>query len=129
MSKTGACLCGAVSFAFSGEPRFVGDCVCEFCRRAHGASVVGWLGVKTEQFLLPDGDEALAWYASSETSERGFCVRCGTRVLFRSTKWPGEVHMALACLDTPDAYRSSGISFGDEFPAWTSVRPPEQTKT
>ena len=117
----GACLCGAVQFSFS-NPRFAADCVCQSCPRAHGASVVGWVGTKQERFSLDSGEGQLRWYASSEAAQRGFCSTCGTRLFFRSTKWPGEIHMALACINEPHDLKSSGLAFAEEFPPWTAVR-------
>ena len=121
-TRTGSCHCGTVQFSFAGEPRFVGECVCDSCRRAHGASAVGWVGVMNDQFTVQQGKSFLTWYQSSDESERGFCRSCGTRILFRSDKWQGETHMALACIHTPHDLVSTGISFKDEFPAWTWLR-------
>lgn len=118
----GSCMCGSIRFSFSGPPKFVADCVCDSCRRAHGASAVCWVGVNAPQFRIDRGEEALEWYRSSAESERGFCTSCGTRILFRSDKWPGEIHMALACLATPHGLVSTGVGFKEEFPVWTALR-------
>ena len=118
----GSCMCGTVQFSFKGKPRFVGECVCASCRRAHGASVVAWVGVKAEQFTLNSGHSTLKWYHSSQPSERGFCQQCGTRMLFRSTKWPGEIHMALACIDEPHNFVCNGLGFKEELPSWSAVK-------
>ena len=114
-------MCREIEFSFSGPPRFVGDCVCESCRRAHGASAVAWVGVSTAQFSIDRGESSLKWYQSSGQSERGFCTTCGTRMLFRSKKWPGETHMALACMTLPHDLVSTGVSFKEELPAWTAL--------
>lgn len=119
----GRCMCGAVRFTFSGQPRFVADCVCQSCRHAHGASAVGWVGVQTPRFKITRGETKVHWYASSDTAERGFCMECGTRMFFRSTNWAGETHMALACMTEPHDLHSSGIGFKDEFPTWTALKP------
>lgn len=117
----GSCMCGSVQFSFECEPRFVGECVCESCRRAHGASVVCWVGVKEPQFTIDSDESSLIWYQSSAESERGFCSTCGTRILFRSSKWPGEIHMAVACINTPHDLVSSGVGFKEEMPNWTAM--------
>lgn len=114
-------MCGSIRFSFSGEPGFVADCVCDSCRRAHGATAVCWVGVKDEQFRIDRGADLLHWYRSSAESDRGFCSRCGTRMLFRSSKWPGEIHMAVACITGPHDLKSTGVAFRDEFPAWTAL--------
>ncbi len=124
MAKTysGACMCGAVKFSFPGQPKFVAECVCESCRRAHGASSVCWTGVETARFQLDEGSAALEWYRSSADAERGFCKSCGTRLFFRSSKWPGETHMAVACMQEPHDLAADKVSFKEELPAWTAVR-------
>lgn len=120
---SGSCMCGHVTFSFRGAPKFVSECVCESCRRAHGASVVGWVGVEAERFRLDDGESEVAWYASSPESERGFCTRCGTRLFFRSSKWAGEMHMALACMLEPHGLMVKAIAFREETPEWTAMTP------
>lgn len=122
---TGSCMCGSIRFSFSGSPRFVADCVCESCRKAHGASAVGWVGVKAEQFKLGASESDLRWYRSSPESERGFCATCGTRLFFRSSKWSGEMHMVLACIDTPHGLVSTRVSFSEELPEWTALSVPD----
>ena len=123
MSKQykGACMCGEVQFSFIDNPRFVADCVCESCRKAHGASAVGWVGVKNEQFNLDAGESSLSWYPSSQESERGFCAACGTRIFFRSSRWPGEIHMTLANIDLPHDLVATKVSFEEELPTWTAI--------
>ena len=120
-------MCRSVRFSFSGPPRFVADCVCESCRRAHGASAVCWVGVISDAFHVESGMETLSWYRSSPESERGFCTQCGTRLFFRSEKWPGEVHMAVACVEGPHDLESTTVSFEEEFPTWSALRLPEKS--
>ena len=115
-SHTGRCLCGEVVFSFSGPPRFISNCWCESCRRAHGATSVAWVGVLDDAFSC--SSNSLTWYTSSAQSKRAFCATCGTRLLFKSDLWPGETHMVLACLDTPHNLKVTGISFADEKPDW-----------
>ena len=117
----GACMCGAVRFSFEGAPKFIADCVCDSCRRAHGATAVCWVGVETPRFRIESGESLVNWYRSSAPSERGFCTSCGTRMFFRSSKWPGETHMAVACIATPHQLLSASVAFKEEFPAWTSL--------
>jgi len=117
----GSCMCGSVQFTWTGTPRFVKECVCDSCRRAHGASVVGWVGGPASQFNIDIGKSLLTWYRSSAESERGFCAECGTRILFRSSKWADEIHIALACIAKPHDLVSTGVSFEEELPSWTTI--------
>jgi len=117
----GSCMCKAVKFSFDATPRFVADCLCESCRKAHGASAVCWVGIKSEEFNLDTDSSALKWYQSSQDTERGFCKKCGTRMFFRSKKWPGETHIAMASLHTPHDLVATKVSFEEELPAWTAM--------
>lgn len=56
-----------------------------------------WFGVKNEaQFELLAGPENLTSFASSPEAMRQFCRVCGSHLFFRSSRWPGEVHVTLA---------------------------------
>src|SRR3954469_13247309 len=99
MAITGSCLCGAVRLSAEPPVLFSAHCHCEWCRRAHGAAYVTWLGVEDAKLRIASGEDVLRWYRSSEKSERGFCSTCGTTLFFRSTLAPGEMHIALACID------------------------------
>jgi hypothetical protein len=99
MTILGGCLCGAVRFSVEPPTLFCCHCHCAWCRRAHGAAFVTWFGAAESRFALTAGEGRLKWYASSAPSERGFCDTCGTTMFFRSKLAPGEVHVALACVD------------------------------
>jgi hypothetical protein len=115
---TGGCLCGAVRFAIEPPSLFCCHCHCAWCRRAHGAAFVTWLGAAEERFRLT-GD-APRWYRSSPQSERGFCPICGTTLFFRSALAPGEVHVARATLDGPADREPSSHVFFDAHVPWAT---------
>ncbi|MCA9706328.1 MAG: GFA family protein [Myxococcales bacterium] len=97
--REGGCLCGAVRFEITLPSKWCAHCHCAMCRRAHGAAFVTWFGVQEDRFALTEGEHALTRFASSAHAWRGFCSTCGTTMLFGGERWPGEVHVALACLD------------------------------
>lgn len=118
---TGGCLCGAIRFEAKDPPLFSCHCHCEWCRRAHGAAFVSWLGLKGESFAIASGADAVRWYASSEKSRRGFCATCGTTLFYESTLAPGEMHVALACVDQASAHPPKAHVFWDSHVAWNAV--------
>lgn len=91
----GSCLCGAVSFEYTPPSLWAAHCHCRICQRAHGAAFVTWVGVPAERVTWT-GAETLRWFASSPGAERGFCSQCGSPLVFRSERWPGELHFARA---------------------------------
>ncbi len=97
---SGACLCGAVKFSIDLPSLWCAHCHCSMCQRAHGAAFITWVGVPVARFHLDEGAD-LQWFESSNGAERGFCRQCGSSMLFRSQRWPGEMHITVANLLAP----------------------------
>lgn len=119
----GACLCGAVRFEVDWPSKWVAHCHCTLCRRAHGAAYVTWFGMETAQARIVDDDAQLHWLASSPGAERGFCSRCGSTLFFRSERWPGELHIALANLDGEADRAPMAHVYWDTHVPWADVDP------
>ena len=115
-------MCGAVRYAVTFPSRFCAHCHCESCRRAHAAGFVTWIGFQSAQVRVVDGNEHVASYESSPGTSRTFCAKCGTRLTFESTKWPGETHLPLANFDSPVDRAPQGNAFEAEHASW--IQPP-----
>jgi hypothetical protein len=89
----GRCLCEAVRFEVAPPTLFCAHCHCRWCREAHGAAFVTWVGAAEARFRLLPGSAEPRWYQSSRQSRRGFCERCGTTLFYASTLCPGEIHV------------------------------------
>jgi hypothetical protein len=85
VSRTGGCLCGAVRYRVSGDPVHVGRCHCADCRKESGSAFSVYGQWPLEAFEL-DGE--LAAYEG-----RGFCPRCGSRLL--NPPDPGDTHVEI----------------------------------
>ena len=117
------CLCGEVKLETTLPSLWAAHCHCSLCRRAHGAAFVTWVGTESSQCVLDDPGQRLHWYESTPGAERGFCSRCGTMMFFRSTRWPGELHIALAHFTTPiDRMPQMHVHWADHVP-WADVDP------
>ncbi|MFK7896337.1 MAG: GFA family protein [Myxococcota bacterium] len=77
MSKTGRCLCGAVTFEAEGEPSTVHACHCDDCQRFVGSV---FIAVNVTGVTL---NGPVNWFASSEWGERGSCRECGSALFWR----------------------------------------------
>jgi hypothetical protein len=97
----GACLCGAVKFEVTLPSLWCAHCHCTQCQRFHGAPLVTWVGFDGDSFRVTAGENTLRWYRSSAPAQRGFCGDCGSSILFRSERWPGEMHVCLTNLVDP----------------------------
>lgn len=93
----GRCSCGDVKVLITLPVKGCVHCHCGACRQAHGAAFVTWFSIPREQLQL-SGRESLKWYKDTEVSQRGFCGRCGTPMLFVSSRWPGDIHVTRACI-------------------------------
>lgn len=92
----GRCLCGDIRFTAQLPSKWVAHCHCTMCQRGSGAAFVTWVGLDDEHCRIDDPDRRLHWYRSSDLGERGFCLRCGSTLFFRSPRWSGELHVTLA---------------------------------
>lgn len=99
MTTTSAsCLCGAVQLSATLPSLWLAHCHCSLCQRGGAAAFVTWIGFDASTCVIDDSSQQLRWYESSPGAERGFCGRCGSSLLFRSTRWPGELHVTRANL-------------------------------
>lgn len=92
----GSCLCGSTQFTAVLPARWVAHCHCTRCQRAHGAPFVTWAGFGEQDVTLKSPSDTLRWFVTPEGASRGFCARCGSPMFFKSTNFPGELHIARA---------------------------------
>jgi hypothetical protein len=119
---SGGCMCGAVRFEADAPSLFCVHCHCRWCRAAHGAAFVTWLGVREDGFRFVRGTEAIRWYVSSEHGRRGFCGQCGTTMLYLSELTPAEVHLARGTVDDPVDRAPQGHVFVDHSVDWARFK-------
>lgn len=102
MTLTGQCLCGAIRYQLTGEPRHVAVCHCRDCRRSAGAPMVSWAMFPESALTLLQGQPRTI--NSSGSAMRSFCPDCGTGLFYRNAvNLPGIVDVQSATLDDPDA--------------------------
>jgi hypothetical protein len=102
MTLTGQCLCGAIRYQLTGEPRHVAVCHCRDCRRSAGAPMVSWAMFPESALTLLQGQPKTI--NSSGSAMRSFCPDCGTGLFYRNAViLPGIVDVQSATLDDPDA--------------------------
>ena len=95
----GRCFCKEIRFEVAGPERYACFCYCESCQRAAGAPVVAWATYAREGFVVTEGK--VHWHHSSPGVTRGICSRCGSSITYENEKRPGEIDIAIICLDEP----------------------------
>lgn len=118
----GGCLCGAVRYRATGDPKWVAYCHCASCRRATGAPVTAYAGFERDHFAYLEGDPPR--FRSSPGVTRSFCGRCGTPLTYEGERWPSEVHIHLGTLDRPEQLVPQKHAFADERLAWLRLELP-----
>lgn len=116
--QSGGCLCGAVRYQLTSSPKWTALCHCESCRRAASAPVVAWMGFRPDDVHWSGTRQS---YRSSAHASRSFCPTCGSPMSFESARWPGEIHLYGASLDTPEAYAPQLHCYTDEHLGWLKI--------
>lgn len=102
---TGGCLCGAVRYATSGQPRYQANCHCSFCKKVTGSAYL----VETV-FLKGNIAFSGALYKTYEvcspshgrTMRVHFCSECGTSVALSFERFPAVQAICSGTYDDPN---------------------------
>src|SRR6188472_3832683 len=89
--RSGGCLCGAVRYSVRGEPLHVTRCHCADCRKESGSAFSVYAHWPVEEFELTG--------EISSYDSRGFCARCGSRLLDLSDLEDGIIEIRVGSLD------------------------------
>lgn len=96
----GSCLCGSVKYSVDDDFRFVVNCHCRFCSKAHGSAFVTLLFMPFDKLMVVKGQSLLCSYeVTTLKSLRVFCSQCGTR-LYNHSPSKGMISLVVATLDT-----------------------------
>ena len=98
-THTGGCYCGEIKIEATGAPEAMGYCHCSACRAYSGAPVGAFTLWKQENVKVTSGTNSLGRFKSSDFSERGYCTKCGGRVIVDHAGL-GMVDIAPATLPT-----------------------------
>ena len=101
---SGRCMCHAVTWQYDESVSRSLVCHCTDCQRATSAPFTAFIGLNPEHMHW-SGE--INHFESSPNTWRGFCPACGTRLYFKSGKWPDEIHVHAATLDNPENYKPS----------------------
>jgi hypothetical protein len=86
-TSRGACFCGAVEVAVTGEPVAMGYCHCSSCRAWSAGPVNAFTLWRPDAVKITKGAENLGSFAKSEKSVRKWCKLCGGHLLTEHPPW------------------------------------------
>ncbi len=98
----GGCQCGAVRYEITEAATDAYYCHCRLCQRAGGAPVNATARFPVAAFRLLRGEPR--FYGVLEYGERGFCVDCGSPLIYRTFAegWKDSIFVRIPSLDEPE---------------------------
>ena len=118
-TRTGRCLCRAVTYAFDEPVKWVSHCHCESCRRNTSSPFTTFVSVPRRAFRFTGSAPAV--YESSPGVRRSFCARCGAPVAYETDSLPDEIHVYLAALDDASRLAPQNHDFFAEKVPWVTL--------
>ena len=115
---TGGCACGTVRYRIDAEPYDTGWCHCRICQRVSGSGGMVFTTAALRHFHIEQGEERLGKFASTPFGERGYCRDCGSPLTIHVRHQPGEIDIAAASLDDPDAVAPAFHLYAGLAPKW-----------
>ena len=96
----GSCLCGSIKYRIDDNLKFIINCHCRYCRKAHGAPFTTLLIMPFLKFEITEGQDLLATYVvRAINTTRCFCSQCASR-LYNYSPSRGMISLVVATLDT-----------------------------
>jgi hypothetical protein len=117
----GSCLCGSIVYSIDDDLKFVVNCHCRFCSKAHGAAFTTLLIMPFNKLAVIEGQTLLSSYeVKALNSLRVFCSKCGTR-LYNHSPPKGMISLMVATLDADAQLRPlANINVGSKC-AWYRI--------
>lgn len=115
----GRCLCGTVTYQYTGPENWRGHCHCDDCRRATSSPFTTYFGVPLDAFEWTGTKPGV--YASSPGVERSFCDACGSPMAFQSERFGAEIHLFAATLLNSNSFIPQFHVYCREMVRWASM--------
>src|SRR5215813_3128711 len=120
---TGGCLCGALRYEATAEPRLMGYCYCADCRKASGSGFIPFMGFAAGTLSIKGETWPYASPALRGTATRNSCRRCASLVFGGNLGNPEGHTVYAGSLDDPSAFRPSVAIFNRDRPHWVALPP------
>lgn len=117
--KKGRCACGAVTVSVRPGKTWVGYCHCSNCRKATGAPVSCYVGVKVADVTLEGPVKSCSL---TDGVRRTWCDACGSPLAYESTRWPDEMHFHIGVFDEVDELVPEFHVYTKEQVSWFDVK-------
>ena len=120
-SRSGSCLCGAVTYQVEGEPLTARICWCRTCQKFSANGTVN--AIFPRAAIDPKGE--LSCYESPADSgnliSRHFCAKCGTQLFANSSAFPQFRALRVGTLDEPSSIKPQVNIWASSAPEWACL--------
>ena len=116
----GSCLCGAVQYEATGEPKRFWHCHCTRCRKASGTGHASNIFLQPASLKWLSGQEKVRSFNVPEAKRftNAFCETCGARMP-RQVKDTDAVIIPAGSLDVEAPLKPAGRIFYDSRASWS----------
>ncbi len=123
MSITGSCLCGRVTFEYTGDVAAAAYCHCTDCRKTTGSAFNISIGLPAEGFLLTKGSpkDFTKTADSGQAVTRHFCGDCGAPLYTSSSLNPVMIYVKAGALDDPSVVKPAYQSWTRSRVSWSKI--------
>jgi len=126
--NTGQCVCGAVSYQFTGEPQRVTICHCNWCQRRTGSDYGVEVVLESSQLQIDETSVTRYRHRSDESGrwlDQHFCSKCGSNIGLTLEAVPGIRSIAAGTLDDASWLQSDEYACRHVFTrskqSWTTI--------
>lgn len=123
MSMTeGGCLCGAVRYAFEGDPAAAMVCHCSHCQKQSGSAFSTIISVP--QGALTVTGEPRTYHDAGESGkavERIFCSKCGSPLISKVEVAPGMAFIKAGTLDDTSGFTPAVHIWAKSKQCWVDI--------
>lgn len=120
VTRSGRCLCGAVTWTTTADVIWAGHCHCESCRRATASPMTSFFGVSRDAVVWT-GQLGEVKTSQGRVSRR-FCTGCGTQMSYQYVGWPDETHLYAGTMDDPTLFEPQAhFHYAERLP-WLTVQ-------
>ncbi len=117
--RTGRCLCGAITYEFTGDPLWRAHCHCASCRKQTSSPMTSFFCVSLDNFVFTS--ERPAAFNSSPGVTRKFCRQCGSPIAYQSVARPDQIDIYACTLDDLEDFEPEYHVFWDERVPWLNI--------
>jgi hypothetical protein len=116
----GGCLCGAIRFVATGQPKGVAWCHCESCRKHSGAPVSVFVAFERTAYTVTKG-EITKFDSTPGKTRRGFCARCGSTLTCETVGLPTLTDFHVGAFDRAELFGPTRHIFSEERLPWLHI--------